>query len=69
MTLRQCSTNHACGMVVWTPIFGELSLKDEEKKMLGEKKQTKKIACRKQKGMKIYRWNQCVHAGSKLQRL
>lgn len=56
-------------MVVWTPIFGELSLKDEEKKMLGEKKQTKKIACRKQKGMKIYRWNQCVHAGSKLQRL
>lgn len=33
------------------------------------KKPTKKTAWRKQKGMKIYRLNQCVHAGSKLQRL
>lgn len=33
MTLRLSPTNRACGMVVWTPISGELSLKDENKQM------------------------------------
>lgn len=33
MTLRLSPTNHECGMVVWTPISGELSLKDEKKQM------------------------------------
>lgn len=42
MTLRPSPTNHACGMVVQTPRFGELSLKDENKKMLCKKSRLKK---------------------------
>lgn len=41
MTLRLSPTNHACGMVVWALIFGELSLKGENKKMLCKKSRLK----------------------------
>lgn len=41
MTLRLSPTNRACGMVVWTPTSGELSLKDENKQMLCKKSRLK----------------------------